>query len=80
MSYVLGVEDELDELTMNGLNKNLFRFVTIGREYWDVPVRVELRPYLAFNRRMNWQLRHLVGRWAKYAAPVSLRVHRKQRR
>jgi hypothetical protein len=56
---------------MNGLDQNLLRYVNIGREHWDVPVRVELRPYLDFNRRINMQLQHLVARWAKNAAPIS---------
>lgn len=43
--------------------------VTIGREHWDVPVRVELKVYLRFSRRMDGQLRRLVGRWAHAAAP-----------
>ena len=38
--------------------------VLIGRNYWDVPVRVELRAYLRFGRRMDGQLRRLVVRWS----------------
>ncbi len=41
----------------------------IGRDFWDVPVRVELRAYLRFNRRMDRQLRRLVVRWAHAASP-----------
>ncbi len=43
--------------------------VTIGRDHWDVPVRVELLAYLRFNRRLDVQLRQLVGRWAYAASP-----------
>ncbi len=43
----------------------------IGRNHWDVPVRVELRAYLRFGRRMDCQLRRLVLRWAHTAAPQS---------
>jgi hypothetical protein len=45
--------------------------VLIGRNHWDVPVRVELRSYLRFGRRMDHQLRRLVLRWAHTAAPQS---------
>jgi len=45
--------------------------VLIGRNHWDVPVRVELRAYLRFGRRMDHQLRRLVLRWAHAAAPQS---------
>ena len=46
----------------------------IGRNDWDVPVRVELRAYLRFGRRMDGQLRRLVIRWAHAAAPQSRSV------
>jgi hypothetical protein len=45
--------------------------VLIGREHWDVPVRVELRSFLRFSRRMDLQLRRLVVRWAHAASPWS---------
>ncbi len=45
--------------------------VLIGRNHWDVPVRVELRAYLRFGRRMDHQLRRLVLRWGRAAAPHS---------
>jgi hypothetical protein len=60
--------------------------VLIGRNHWDVPVRVELRAYLRFGRRMDGQLRRLVIRWAHAAAPQSrtltiqsLETHNKER-
>ena len=60
--------------------------VMIGRNHWDVPVRVELRAYLRFGRRMDGQLRRLVLRWAHAAAPQSraltiepLETHNKER-
>jgi len=43
--------------------------VLIGRNHWDVPVRVELRAYLRFTRRLDNQLRRLVVRWAHAASP-----------
>jgi hypothetical protein len=43
-------------------NKPLNR-IGIGQEHWDVPMRVQLRPYLEFNRSMACQLRELVERW-----------------
>ena len=48
----------------------------IGRNYWDVPVRVELSAYLRFGRRMDSQLRRLVVRWQHAAAPGSEGCHR----
>ena len=45
--------------------------VWIGRDHWDVPVRVELQAYLRFSRRMDLQLRRLVVRWAHAASPSS---------
>jgi hypothetical protein len=65
---------------MNGLDQNLTSYVTIGRKHWDVPVRVELRPYLDFNCRINLQLRHLLACWFKQAAPASRKIHRVQRK
>jgi hypothetical protein len=43
--------------------------VLIGRDHWDVPVRVELRAYLRFSHRLDSQLRRLVIRWAHVASP-----------
>jgi hypothetical protein len=43
--------------------------VLIGRDHWDVPVRVELRAYLVFGRRMDSQLRRLVARWTRTVSP-----------
>ena len=43
--------------------------VLIGRDHWDVPVRVELRAYLRFSRRLDGKLRRLVVRWAHAASP-----------
>ena len=43
--------------------------VLIGRNYWYVPVRVDVRAYLRFSRRMDAQLRRLVVRWAHTASP-----------
>jgi hypothetical protein len=43
--------------------------VLIGRDHWDVPVRVELHAYLRFSRRLDSQLRRLVIRWGHVASP-----------
>ncbi len=43
--------------------------IVLGREHWDVPLRVELRPYLHFCRRLDSQLRRLVVRWSHAASP-----------
>jgi hypothetical protein len=45
------------------MHTKLERLVSISPEHWDVPMRVELRPYLEFNRRIASQLRELVERW-----------------
>jgi hypothetical protein len=69
---------------MNNFDSNSNSLVNMGREHWDVPVRVELRPYLDFTRRMNIQLRHLVERWERKdkkhkSRIVSTRIHRPDR-
>lgn len=61
---------------MNNLDQNKLSFVSIGRDHWDVPVKVELRAYLDFTRRINIQLRRLVDRWENKSRPVSKRFHR----
>ena len=48
---------------MMNLHTKLVRLISISPEHWDVPMRVELRPYLEFNRRIACQLRDLVDRW-----------------
>jgi hypothetical protein len=53
---------------MSGLDQNLSGHVSIDREHWDVPVRVEFRAYLAFIRKMNRQLRKLEKRWQHTAS------------
>jgi hypothetical protein len=45
--------------------------VLIGRDHWDVPVRVDLRSYLRFSRRLDLQLRRLVVRWSHVASPCA---------
>ena len=49
---------------MKAIDTKLLRRISIGPEHWDIPMRVELRPYLEFNRRMASQLRALEVRWA----------------
>ena len=68
----------LRNVVMNNLDQNLLSFVSIGRDHWDVPVRVELRAYLDFTRRINVQLRHLTERWERDFGPVPKRYkHRR---
>lgn len=45
--------------------------VVIGRDHWDVPVRVDVRSYLRFSRQLDLQLRRLVVRWAHVASPCA---------
>jgi hypothetical protein len=54
---------------MNNDKLTIDESVMIGRNYWDVPVRVELSAYLRFGRRMDSQLRRLVAKWMHAAAP-----------
>ncbi len=65
---------------MNNLDQNLHSYVSIGRYHWDVPMRVELRAYLEFTRRINIQLRHLIEHWENKSAPAAKRVERIRRR
>jgi hypothetical protein len=64
---------------MNNLDQNPQSFLSIGRYHWDVPMRVELRAYLEFTRRINVQLRHLVERWENRSAPARRRAERLHR-
>jgi hypothetical protein len=48
---------------MMNAHAKLVRLLSISPEHWDVPMRVELRPYLEFNRSIAQQLRELVARW-----------------
>jgi hypothetical protein len=65
---------------MNNLDQNLKNFISIGRDHWDVPVRVELRAYLDFTRRINIQLRHLTERIEREFGPVPNRYKRPRSR
>jgi hypothetical protein len=64
---------------MNNLDQNSLNLVNIGRDHWDVPVRVDFRAYLDFTRRINIQLRRLIERWEHKASPAAKRLHTKNR-
>jgi len=51
------------------IGQDLARALLIARDCWDVPVRVRLRPYVEFIRRLDGELEELVARWARTAAP-----------
>ena len=53
---------------MKAIDTKLLRRISIGPEHWDIPMRVELRPYLEFNRRMASQLRALEARLGRAPA------------
>jgi hypothetical protein len=55
------------------------RTVLIDRAYWDVPVKVHLRPYVQFCRQIDGQLSKLVARWAPAAAPNAPTLRRRMR-
>jgi hypothetical protein len=57
------------EKAMNEQQHKTAQAVLIGRDYWYVPVRVDVRAYLKFSRQMDAQLRRLVVRWAHAASP-----------
>ena len=61
MSNVISTGPERVKIMMD-VHTKLVRLVSISAEHWDVPMRVELRPYLEFNRRIACQLRELVDR------------------
>jgi hypothetical protein len=54
---------------MTNIHSQLAGMVSISAEHWDVPMRVELRPYLEFNRSIALQLRELEARWEKQSHP-----------
>jgi hypothetical protein len=64
---------------MNSHTK-LQRLVNMSSEHWDVPMRVELRPFLEFNRRMACQMRELVERWEGHTPKEQPRPMDKRRR
>lgn len=56
---------------MNNHKVSVVDGVYIGAGYWDMPVRIQLRAYLRFSRRLDSQLRRLVVRWAYAASPAA---------
>ena len=54
--------------------------VAINRDHWDVPLRVALRPYMVFCRRIEGGLEELVAQWAHTAAPNTKRMRLLRRR
>ena len=54
---------------MKSEKQDFARALLIARDYWDVPVRVRLGPYVRFIRRLDDELEKLVARWAHTAAP-----------
>jgi hypothetical protein len=54
---------------MKGKKLDFDRAVLVARENWEVPVRVHLRRFVRFNRRMDRELSKLVARWIHTAAP-----------
>lgn len=57
---------------MKSEKQDLARGLRIDRDHWDVPIRVRLRPYLLFSRRLDGELHKLVGQWVHTAAPGAL--------
>jgi hypothetical protein len=57
---------------MRAEKKDIARALLIARDHWDVPVRVRLRPYVEFVRRLDGELETLVARWAHTAAPNAM--------
>ena len=66
-------------ISMKKAKLDLIRAVAIAPSHWDVPLRVPLHPYMRFSRRLDGQLRKLVARWARQAAPNAFALRRRLR-
>ena len=64
---------------MKSEKQDVARALLIARDYWDVPVRVRLRPYVEFIRQLDGELEKLVARWAHTAAPGASRWRHRRR-
>ena len=64
---------------MKSEKQDFARALLIARDYWDVPVRVLLGPYVRFIRRLDDELETLVARWAHTAAPNAPGWRRRRR-
>ena len=64
---------------MRSEKQDVARALLIARDYWDVPVRVRLRPYVQFILQLDGELEKLVARWAHTAAPSALRWRQRKR-
>ncbi len=64
---------------MKSEKQDFARALLIDRDYWDVPVRVRLRPYVQFIHRLDGELEKLVARWAHIAAPNAPGWRRRRR-
>lgn len=51
-------------------------YMPVGRNFWDEPLRVHLKRFKRFDRRMDRQLRKLIARWQHAAAPNAQRLRR----
>jgi hypothetical protein len=51
---------------------------SLGRDHWDVPIRVRLLTYVEFTRWLDGELEKLVARWAGQAAPAARRRQRRE--
>jgi hypothetical protein len=61
---------------MNNLDQNQLGFFNVGRDHWEVPMRVRLRAYLDFTRRINIQLRRLTEQYEGKTPPKTNRFYR----
>ena len=64
---------------MKSEKQDFARALLIARDYWDVPVRVRLGPYVRFIRRLDDELEKLVARWVHTAAPSAPGRRRRRR-
>jgi len=51
-------------------------YMPIGRNFWDEPLRIHLKRFKRFDRKMDQQVRKLVTRWQHTAAPNAQRIRR----
>lgn len=51
-------------------------YMPVGRNFWDEPLKIHLKHFKRFERRMDRQLRKLTARWQHAAAPNTYRARR----
>ena len=68
VSYV----EERKAVIMNAQSQSESPAGTLTPDYWDVPIRVRLVPYVEFSQWLDEELSKLIVRWQGKAAPCAL--------